>query len=142
VSAYLGLEPEVPGELGKQTRLDATMHPPRVDLFHLDFTNWGGDDLVECFPCFAVTPALAAALRASGFTGFSLVPMVTTMNPVQAELRPGTVVPPFERFMVSGRAGKDDAGTDARHVLVISDRLWSLLAGFAMNHCETERWSP
>jgi hypothetical protein len=139
---YLRLTPDVPGELGDETRLDASTHPPRVDLFHLDFTNWSGDDLIECFPCFAVTPKLAVALRASGLSGFSLAPMVTTVNPMQAEVSPGRVVPPFERLLVTGVAGRDDAGTDARHVLVVSARLWSVLSAFAVVHCEPAPWTP
>jgi len=130
------LMPEVPGELGDQARLDATTHPPRVERFHLDLTNWLGDDLVEVFPCFAVTQRLADALRSSGFTGYELASMVTTVNPDQREFDPGIVVPEFKRLLPTGRAGADDFGTDERHHLVVSRRCWDLLRRFAVAHCD------
>lgn len=131
------LMPEVPGELGDQTRLDVTTHPPRVDVLHLEFTNWLGDDLVAAFPCFAVTRRLADALRLSGFTGYELASMVRTVNPDQQAFQPGVAVPEFERLVLTGRAGEDDFGIDPRHHLVVSERCWNLLRRFTVAHCAT-----
>jgi hypothetical protein len=138
--SYLTLKPDVPGDLGAQTQLDSSTHPPIVGVFHLDVTNWSGDDLVECFPCFAVTPALAAALDQAGLTGYSLSEMITTVNPDQHRINPNRRVPCFLRLVVDGKAGRDDAGVDSRHYLVVSDRLWALLRRFEISVCESTPW--
>lgn len=137
---FFRLAPEVPGELGDSTDLDSTTHPPVVGHFHLDVTNWSGDDLVECFPCFAVTPALAAALHVAPMSGCALGPMETTINEDQVELYPDLRVPSFARLLVTGRAGVDDAGVDAEQSLVISDRFWRLLRAFRLEDCEVEEF--
>jgi len=138
--SYRSLTPDVPGEMGNRTELDPSTHPPTVAVFHLDVTNWSGDDLVECFPCFAVTPALAAALQRAGLTGYSLTEMTTTANADQREINPERRVPRFQRLVVTGRAGSDDAGIDSKQHLVVSDRLWALLQRFRLNACEFTPW--
>ena len=137
---FISLEPEVPGELGSETQLDAATHPPVVERLHLDLTNWLGDELVECFPCFAVSRRLADALQHSGLSGFSLTTMKTTVNPDQQELNPVQDHPDFQRLMVSGQAGIDDLGLDPSFVLVASPRMFLLLQEFSLKHCDREPW--
>jgi len=138
---FLRLTPDVPGELGERTRLDPSVHPPRVDTFHFDVSNWFGDDLVECFPCFAVTPTLAATLESAHLSGYSIGEMVTTENSDQRELHATRRAPTFRRLVISGIAGRDDAGIDAAHDLIVSARMWALLQRFNVSRCDAAPWS-
>ena len=138
---FLELRPEVPGELGDQSRLDASVHPPRVEWLHLNLTNWGGDDLLEVFPCFAVTPELASTLRSAGLTGYSLVPMKTTVGYPATELHPDLQAPVLQRLLVNGRAGHDDVGLDPSGKLIVSARCWDLLRAHRMEDCEAWPWA-
>ena len=137
---FFSLTPDVPGELGEHSKLDTSTHPPRVDVFHLDVTDWSGDDLIECFPCFAVTPRLAAALQRAGMSGCSFTRMRTTVNQDQIEQNPVCQVLQFKRLIVVGSAGLDDAGVDASHQLVVSERLWALLQNFSIRECDVSSW--
>ena len=137
---FIRLTPDVPGDLGDRTQVDASTRPPGVLALHLDVTNWSGDDLVECFPCYAVTPRLAAALIRSGARGFELREMLTSVNPDQREVNPDRRVPNFRWLYVSGRAGRDDAGLDAQGHLVVSDRLWALLQTYQLSACDNTPW--
>ncbi len=135
------LKPEPAGELGAQAVLDTSVHPPRVPFMHLDVTCWLGDDLVDCYPCYAVTPALALALRRSALSGFTLVAMMTTVSAMFRELQPRTNVPQFERLLIGGRPGEDDAGIDTKsYDLIVSDRCLSVVKSFSISHCEIARW--
>jgi hypothetical protein len=60
--AFYILEPEVPGGVGPNTRMDTGVHPPRVSHLHYVFEGWLGDELVESFPCWMVTESLAARI--------------------------------------------------------------------------------
>ena len=74
-------------------------------------------------------------------TGYSFGPMRTTVNPDQRDVNPNRQVPQFRRLIVSGRAGQDDAGVDASHELVVSERLWDLLSRFNMKACDVDAWA-
>jgi hypothetical protein len=71
-SRYYTIEPEVAGELGSRTTLDATTHPPTVGNLHYELHGWLGDALLECFPCFLVTRPLGVALVRARLTGCRL----------------------------------------------------------------------
>lgn len=72
MSDFWSLEPEVAGELGDESVLDTTVHPPRVFKLQYRFIGWLGDDLLETFPCYIVTESLASALLSARLTGFEL----------------------------------------------------------------------
>lgn len=137
---FFQLAPDVPGDLGDATHVDASTRPPTVLRLHLDVTNWSGDDLVECFPCYAVTPRLADALRRSSASGVDLRPMVTSVNPDQREINPERRIPQFVWLHVNGLAGRDDVGLDAQGHLVVSGRLWTLLQSFQLSACDSMPW--
>lgn len=138
--SFVVLDPEVSGELGDQSILDTSTHPPVVERFHLDVTNWLGDDLVECFPCYAVTPRLETALGEAGLSGFQFAKMTTTANSDQGELNPDTTVPELRRLIVGGLSGRDDLGMDTDHRLVISARALAVFKRFSLQHCDMEPW--
>src|SRR5262249_4416388 len=71
MSKYFRVCPEVPGELGENTVMDVSVHPPVVTHLHLVFTDWLGDCLVTAFPCFLISEDALQELRQLPLTGYS-----------------------------------------------------------------------
>lgn len=134
------LEPEVPGEMGSDSVLDTAVHPPVVSQFHLEVSGWMGDCLVECFPCFAVTPALAMALHGSDLTGFSLDTMKTTPGAMWLDLHEDEPVPELEWLRVNGTAGAADFGLSGSNTIVVSDRALRVLQTFTLDQADRTGW--
>ena len=102
------LEPEVPGGLGPRTQMDRAVHPPRVQSLHFVFDGWFGDQLVESFPCYLVTPNLAESLTAAGVTGFVIAEAEVEASDQFKEMYPDRSIPPFKWLRVVGIAGESD----------------------------------
>ena len=128
------ISPEVAGELGEHTVLDARVHPPKVTHLHYRLEGWRGDDLLETFPCFVVSSRLAEALRASNLVGFELNAAEVTASPEFEDIYPGRVLPEFHWLNVSGHDPSADfrLTDDAR--LEVSDRAWDLLQRFCVSN--------
>ncbi|MDA0167586.1 hypothetical protein OJ998_00690 [Solirubrobacter taibaiensis] len=74
------LQPLVGGELGQDVEFDHATHPPVIDRvqYVLDYPT--SEDLMESFPAFIVSEALAERFVAAGLRGFTLA---------EAEVLPG-----------------------------------------------------
>ena len=74
------LQPLVGGELGQDVEFDHATHPPVIDRvqYVLDYPT--SEDLMESFPAYIVSEALAERLVAAGLRGFTLA---------EAEVLPG-----------------------------------------------------
>ncbi len=134
------LEPEVPAGWGPETIADSSVDPPIVEQLHLEFSGWLGDDLIESFPCFAVSRHLADSLVSQGLSGFALADCHVSKSVEFEELYPGRDLPDFMRLCVSGRAGAADFGLSADHRLVVSSRAKAVLERYQLQHCDTEAW--
>ena len=66
------LEPLVGGELGPDTVLDPATHPPGVNRAQFVLDTPTTADLMESFPIYLVSEALAGQLTAAGLRGFRL----------------------------------------------------------------------
>ena len=66
------LEPLVGGELGPETLLDRSTHPPGVHRLQFLLDTPTTADLMESFPVYLVSEELAGQLTAAGLTGFVL----------------------------------------------------------------------
>jgi hypothetical protein len=132
------LEPEVAGGWGPRTVADRSVHPPRVERLHYEFAGWLGDDLLESFPCYVVTPSLAEALGAAQCTGFSLDDVLVTSTEEFRELYPGRKLPAFRWLKVHGVAGTDDFGHASDFRLVVSSRALAVLDEFQLQHAERD----
>ncbi|MFS0700893.1 hypothetical protein AB6N24_13050 [Cellulomonas sp. 179-A 4D5 NHS] len=132
------IEPEVAGGLGVRTVIDASVDPPRVDHLDYELAGWQGDDIVEAFPCFAVTSALGDSLRAAHVTGFSLAEMTVSTTP-EFDERHRSPLPTFHWLRVTGRAGVDDLWIGDDLVLRASERAYAVLAGAHLAHAVVER---
>jgi len=137
---YWSLDPEVAGEIGDASVLDASVHPPAVSKLQYRLSGWLGDDLLETFACFIATESLASELEAAGFTGFHLDTVEIARSPEFDELYPGRQLPEFRWLKVTGRAGADDLGLSDAHRLVVSTRVLEALRRHQIEHCDVERF--
>lgn len=137
---FYAIEPEVDGELGEGTVMDTSVHPPRISAVEYVITDWLGDDIIESFPCYLVTPRLAADLEASSLTGFRLNTAQVTLSEDAAEFGV-TEVPAFRWLVVSGRPGEDDFGALANGQAVISEGALQALQAHSLDNCDIEPYS-
>lgn len=137
---FYAIEPEVAGELGEDTVMDTSVHPPRVSAVEYVITDWLGDDIIESFPCYLVTPRLATDLEASSLTGFRLAAAQVTLSEEAAEFGVSEV-PAFRWLVVSGRPGKDDFGVRANGQAVISEGALQALQARSLDNCDIEPYT-
>jgi hypothetical protein len=137
---FYAIEPEVAGELGKGTVMDTSVHPPRVSAVHYVITDWLGDDIIESFPCYLVTPQLGTDLQASGLSGFCLDSAQVTLSEEAVDFGI-TEVSDFRWLVVSRRPGEDDFRVLATGQAVISERALQTLQTHTLNNCDMELYS-
>jgi hypothetical protein len=137
---FYAIEPEVAGELGEGTVMDTSVHPPRVSAVQYVITDWLGDDIIESFPCYLVTPRLATDLEASGLSGFRLDTAQVTLSDEAADFGI-TEVPEFRWLVVSGRPGEDDFGVLGNGQAVISEEALQALQARTLDNCDIEPYS-
>jgi hypothetical protein len=132
------VSPEVAGELGEGTRLDSSVHPPRVYHLHHRFEGWLGDELLEVFPCFLVSSRLAKALEEERLVGFSLGDVEVSLSPEFQELYPGRSLPEFRWLKVSGESRDADFGLTPDFRLEVSNRALDVMRKFNIGHTTIE----
>ena len=139
-TTYWRMSPEVAGELAEGTRMDTTVHPPRVTRLHHRLEGWLGDDIVECFPCFLVTERLAKPLESSGLTGFQLDDVETSKSPEFKEMYPDRQLPNFRWLKVTAVQPKEaDFRLTHDHRLEVSDAALALLRTVQIDHADLEK---
>ncbi len=130
------VSPEVAGELGDNTIMNTSVHPPEVSRFHHRFEGWLGDDLLEVFPCFLVSSALAKALEEAGLVGFSLDEVEVSTSPEFQELYPGRTFPEFRWLKITGKNRNADFWLTPDFRLEVSSRTLEVLKKFNIAHAE------
>lgn len=138
MNIYYTLEPEVAGELGSETILDSTKHPPKVDSLHYEFFGWLGDEILEAYPCFIASERCRNELERASLSGIEWGPVKITKSLQFEELYPGRGLPSFFWMKVTGLAEKDDFGMNEDSILVISARALKVLRNVALNHADVE----
>ena len=133
---YFLLDPEVAGGLGKNSKLDTSVHPPRVLRLHYEVDAWLGDDLVQSFPSYLVARRMWERLGSLKPTGVATAAAEITASDEFRELNPGRVVPQFVWLKVSGAPGKDDFGLTANAGLVVSERVLKEMKSGQLEHCD------
>ncbi|QRN94504.1 hypothetical protein JRI60_36040 [Archangium violaceum] len=139
------LYPEVAGELGDNTVMNTSVHPPEVFHFHHRFEGWLGDDLLKVFPCFLVSSALAKALEEARLVGFSLDEVEVSTSPEFQELYPGRTLPEFRWLKMTGKDRNADFCLTPDFRLEVSSRALEVLKEFNIAHAEikaAEGWPP
>lgn len=137
---YFFLEPEVAGELGSGTVLDATVHPPLVSKLNYQFSGWLGDALLESFPCFIISADAADALTKTSCTGLIFSDMETSTTPEFNTMYPDRVLPKFRWLRAQGRAGSADFGLASDHRLVVSEKALKELQQFGIKNALIENF--
>jgi len=132
------LSPEVAGELGEGTTMDSSVHPPRVSRFHHRFEGWLGDDLLEAFPCFLVSSALAKTLEEARLVGFSLDAVEVSVSPEFQELFPERSLPEFRWLKITGGDRNADFWLTPDFRLEVSSRALEVLKKFKIAHAVIE----
>lgn len=133
---FYTLDPEVAGELGKNTVMDTSVHPPAVSKLHYELDAWLGDDLIQCFPCYLVTDRLKQKIESTSLTGAAFAPVEFGMSSNFKERHPSKAVPGFAWLKITGCAGKDDFGVEADARLVVSERTLKLIQDLSLSNCE------
>jgi hypothetical protein len=134
---FYAIEPEVAGELGEGTVMDTSVHPPRVSAVEYVITDWLGDDIIESFPCYLVTPRMATALEASALSGFRLDTAQVTLSDEAADFGIAQV-PEFRWLVVTGHPGEDDFGLLGNGQAVISEGALQALQSHTLDNCDIE----
>ena len=124
---YFYVEPEVSGELGANTVINRSVHPPIVKHLHYQFDGWLGDVLLESFPSFVVTDDARRNLENSHVTGARFADVEITTSDQFRELYPKRQLPTFAWLQVVGVASHDDFGTAADGRLIVSNRALEVL---------------
>jgi hypothetical protein len=132
------LSPEVAGELGDNTIMNTSVHPPDVSHFHHRFEGRLGDELLEVFPCFLVSSALAKALEEARLVGFSLDDVEVSMSPEFQELYPGRTLPEFRWLKITGKDRNADFWLTPDFRLEVSSRALKVLRKFKIAHAVIE----
>ena len=127
---YKYIEPEVAGELGNETILDNTTHPPLVKKLHFLFQGWLGDDFIECFPIYIVTERLFNEIETSKLTGVIFDEVKVTTSDEFKSMYPHVQLPTFIWMKVIGETNNADfsIATDLR--LLISEKALDVLRKF------------
>ncbi len=137
---YYRLSPEVAGGLGEDTIMDRTHVPPIVSRLHYVFDGWLGDDIVESYPCFIVTGAVAERLQQSNANGFTLREVEVSTSDEFKDQSVSRDLPIFRWLDVTGIPGKDDFGLDTDGRLVVSDRVLTILREEHLEHCLLDKY--
>jgi hypothetical protein len=133
---FYALDPEVAGELGKNTVMNTSVHPPEVSKLHYELDAWLGDDLIQSFPCYLVTERLKRKMESASMVGVAFAPVEFNVSANFKDRHPSKAVPNFTWLKITGSAGKDDFGVEAHGRLVVSERALKLIQDFSLNHCE------
>lgn len=142
MTPFHALEPESSCELGPNTRLDASTHPPRVDRLHVVFRGWLGGCIVETFPCFLVSKEARDLILAARLSGCSFDDAEVTIGDPFDEDPERAHLPRFVWLRIEGRAGVDDFGLDREHQLIVSANALAQLNRLGLGDARPTSWPP
>ena len=131
------LEPLVAGELGPETELDPSTHPPKVSAVEYVLDAPPDDDIIESFPVWLVSDELGARLGQEGLTGFELRDAKVTTSETYADLSGDGPHKAYRWLVVDGAADADfRVGDDL--LLTVSDRAMRVLETADLSGCDIE----
>lgn len=132
---FYEFEPEVAGQLGAQTVMDTTTHPPVVSALEYQFDGWLGSDILTAFPCYIVTEPLYHRLHAAPLHGYTFDTVHVTRSTLFDDLYPQRSLPVFFWLKVHGQPHRDDMGVTEDGRLIISSATLALLREWNITHC-------
>ena len=116
------------------------MRPPVIKSLEYRLEGWLGDELLESFPCFIVTEALAERIRDSKLSGFSLARVTVATSPEFEEIYTKSSLPDFFWLKIEGQAEVDDFGLTPDFRLLASQRAMDTLSEAQINHADIEEY--
>lgn len=135
MSKYFQLEPEVPGELGRNTLINNLVFPPKIEKLEIVFKGWLGDCLIECFPTFLITERTSQKLIKNEMTGFSFKTAIIKKDYPFDELYPNLSLPKFIWIVINGTPKESDFGID-NNLLVVSEKALEILKSERLGNCD------
>lgn len=135
---YFQLEPEVSGEFGENTKIDNSIHPPKIENLEFIFKGWLGDCIIECFPVFLITEKVLLKLDESKLNGFSIKKATIVKDYSLDEIQPNLNLPRFIWIDINGTPKKSDFGIE-NNLLIVSEKVLEILKSEGLNYCEIEK---
>lgn len=125
------IEPEVSGQLGDNTNMDVSIHPPKVERLHFVFYGWLGDDLLECFPIFLITEKLKNELVVSDLSGYEIKDCEIEESD-EFKLLQNIKLPNFFWLSITGNENDDFSITSKK--LKVSDKAFLVLSKYNLQN--------
>lgn len=132
------LEPLAGGELGPDTVLDLSTHPPGMNRAQFVLDTPTTADLMESYPAYLVSEALAELLAAGGLQGFELDDAEVFPSENYIEAFGDAPHKTYRWLRLQDGASDPDAwlGEDLR--LCVSDRMMAVLERGDLRGCDIE----
>ena len=127
MTTYYYVEPEVAGQLGEETEMDRSVHPPKVTHLQYEFHGWLGDDLLTTVSNYIVSEELMESITSSELTGCEVCNVEVAKSDEFKQLQSDTDLPDFYWLRIIGKAGEDDFGIADNNRLVVSEDALLLL---------------
>lgn len=134
---YYRLDPEVSGEIGPNSILNTTVHPPIPEKVEFLFKGWLGDCLVESFPVYLILDEVSELLMKEKITGFELDQVTVKKVYPFFEFNASKSLPNFQWLKIVGTGKESDFGL-IENQLVVSERVLSILKRGGLNHCDVD----
>jgi len=135
------LEPQVAGELGPDTDLDTSTHPPKVKRLEFVLDQPESDELVTSFPVFLVSAQLGSRIKKARLDGFKLAKASVGPSDNYRELYGKAKHRDYRWLQVTGSAGRSDFWLDESFNLCVSDRAMTILEAAVLSDCHIEQVS-
>lgn len=132
------IEPEVSGELGHETDMDTSVHPPIITSLHFIFTGWLGDDIIECFPIYLVTENLGKSLKDNNIKGFELKSIKVEKSRTFTDLQPDISLPKFYWLDIDTSGSEGDFKIKD-NILTVSNKVLNILKRFNIEYLDIQK---
>jgi hypothetical protein len=139
---YFELEPEVSGTFGPATTGNLNVRPPQLEKFNYEFDLWPVDPLIEAIRNYIVTDRLKERLIEIHASGIAFGDVEITKSGEYLDMYGDRPLPAFSWLKITGRPGKDDFGLSSSRLLIVSERIMTLLNAFGLKHCEVSEYDP
>ena len=129
------LEPQVAGELGDDTVMDVSVHPPLVSRVAYELDQPDNDDLIQSFPVYLVERSMADQLVRAGLTGFDLAAAVVRPGEEYEAEYQGKAHKDYVWLRVHG-TNQHDCWIDHTLMLCVSDAMMAVLKSGQLEGCD------
>ncbi|MFT4008828.1 MAG: hypothetical protein QM655_02180 [Nocardioidaceae bacterium] len=133
------LDPQVAGELGPDTDLDTSTHPPKVKRLEYVLDQPETDELITSFPVFLVSDQLGSRLKKAHLDGFKLTKAPVRPSDNYRQLYGKAEHRDYRWLQVTGAPGRSDFWLDQSFNLCVSDGAMAILESAVLSGCTVVR---